>query len=106
MSMKTRKAALRYRREQPPYVSAAEMRRLPREHRAEPGKAAGRAGRARHHRADYRRRGGHLTQRGFSSSRSAIRRIASPPLPKTAVTWSNSAGHSEVFLLRAAELPG
>ena len=91
----------------PPYVSAAEMRRLPREHRAEPpvGLRAAReglaiverilAGASRH----LAREGILVVEVGNSASR-LRRRFRDLPL-----TWLEfEQGHSEVFLLRAAEL--
>ena len=93
----------------PPYVSAAEMRRLPREHRAEPsmGLRAAReglaiverilAGASRH----LAREGILVVEVGNSAGR-LRRRFRDLPL-----TWLEfDEGHSEVFLLRAAELQG
>ena len=93
----------------PPYVSAAEMRRLPREHRAEPpgGLRAARGGLAIVERilAGASR---HLTREGIlivevgNSARLARSRFRDLPL-----TWLEfEQGHSEVFLLRAAGLQG
>ena len=93
----------------PPYVSAAEMRRLPREHRAEPpgGLRAGRGGLAIVERilAGASR---HLTREGIlivevgNSARLMRSRFRDLPL-----TWLEfEQGHSEVFLLRAAGLQG
>jgi ribosomal protein L3 glutamine methyltransferase len=93
----------------PPYVSAAEMRRLPREHRAEPAAAllAERAGLAIVERivGGARR---HLTPSGIlvvevgNAAARVRRRFRELPL-----TWLEfERGHAEVFMLRAAELPG
>ena len=93
----------------PPYVSAGDMRRLPREHRAEPatGLRAARHGiaiverivaGARSHLA---REGILVVEVGNSASR-VRRRYRELPL-----TWLEfEQGDSEVFLLRAADLPG
>jgi len=93
----------------PPYVSAAAMRRLPREHRAEPASAL----RAANHGlavverivAGAKR---HLTAQGIlvveagGAARLASRRFRELPL-----TWLEfDRGFAEVFLLRAADLPG
>ncbi len=93
----------------PPYVPAAEMRRLPREHRAEPA-ASLRA--ARHGLAVIERivRGArrHLTPGGIlvaeagNSAGRVRRRFRGLPL----VWLEFEHGFSEVFLLRAADLPG
>ena len=93
----------------PPYVSAAEMRRLPREHRAEPpiGLRAEReglaiverilAGASRH----LARKGILVVEVGNSAGR-LRRRFRDLPL-----TWLEfEHGHSEVFLIRAAEIQG
>ncbi len=93
----------------PPYVSVAEMRRLPREHRAEPAKSlrAARAGLAVIERivAGARR---HLTPRGIlvvevgNAAPRVRRRFRDLPL-----TWLEfEQGDAEVFLLRAADAPG
>jgi len=93
----------------PPYVSVAEMRRLPREHRAEPAKSlrAARAGLAVIERivAGARR---HLTPRGIlvvevgNTAPRVRRRFRDLPL-----TWLEfEQGDAEVFLLRAADAPG
>jgi ribosomal protein L3 glutamine methyltransferase len=93
----------------PPYVSRAEMRRLPREHRAEPASSlqAARGGLALVERivAGARR---HLTGAGIlvvevgNAAPRVRRRFRDLPL-----TWLEfEHGHAEVFLLRAAELPG
>ncbi len=92
----------------PPYVSAAEMRRLPREYRAEPetGIRASRMGLAIIERilAGARR---HLTRDGIlvveaGGTAPAVRR-AYPGLP---FTWLEFQQRNEgIFLLRAAELP-
>jgi ribosomal protein L3 glutamine methyltransferase len=93
----------------PPYVSAGEMRRLPREHRAEPvtGLRAARRGLAVIERivAGARR---HLTPRGIlvvevgSAAPRVRRRFRDLPL-----TWlAFEHGHAEVFLAHAADLPG
>ena len=93
----------------PPYVSAAEMRRLPREHRAEPEKGlrAARGGLAIVERI-IAGAAGHLTPEGIlvvevGNSANRVRRR----YPKLPFTWVEfEQGHSEVFFLRAAELPG
>jgi ribosomal protein L3 glutamine methyltransferase len=93
----------------PPYVPAAEMRRLPREHRAEPAVAlrAAREGLAIVERivagAKQRlsREGILVVEVGNSAGR-VRRRFRDLPL-----TWLEfEHGFSEVFLLHAAELPG
>jgi ribosomal protein L3 glutamine methyltransferase len=93
----------------PPYVSAAEMRRLPREHRAEPEKGlrAARGGLAIVERI-IAGAAGHLAPGGIlvvevGNSANRLRRRY-PELPFTWVEFEQ--GHSEVFLLRAAELQG
>jgi ribosomal protein L3 glutamine methyltransferase len=93
----------------PPYVPVAEMRRLPREHRAEPATSlrAPRQGLAVIERivAGARR---HLTPRGIlvvevgNSAARVRRRFRGLPL----VWLEFQQGFSEVFLLRAADLPG
>ncbi len=89
----------------PPYVSAAEMRRLPREHRAEParGLRAARGGLAVVERI-LAGAASHLTQEGIlvvevgNSADRVRRRWRDLPF-----TWLEfEQGHSEVFLLRAA----
>jgi ribosomal protein L3 glutamine methyltransferase len=93
----------------PPYVSVGEMRRLPREHRAEPvsGLRAARGGLAVIERivAGARR---HLSPRGIlvveagSAAPRVRRRFRDLPL-----TWlAFERGHAEVFLAHAADLPG
>jgi ribosomal protein L3 glutamine methyltransferase len=93
----------------PPYVSAAEMRRLPREHRAEPASSlrAAKGGLAIVERivAGAKR---HLTRSGVlivevgNAAPRVRRRFRELPL-----TWLEfEHGHAEVFLLRAADLPG
>lgn len=93
----------------PPYVSAAEMRRLPREHRAEPATAlrAARHGLAVIERivAGARR---HLAPQGIlvvevgNAAPRVRRRFRELPL-----TWlAFEHGHAEVLLARAADLPG
>ena len=92
----------------PPYVSAAGMRGLPREHRAEPAEAlfAARGGLAIVERivAGARR---HLTSRGIlvvevgNAAARVRRRFRELPL----VWLEFEAGFSEVFLLRASDLP-
>lgn len=93
----------------PPYVSAAGMRRLPREHRAEPASAlrAARHGLAIVERivAGAKRR---LTPHGIlvvevgAAAGRASRRFRELPL-----TWLEfERGSAEVFLLRHADLPG
>ena len=93
----------------PPYVSAAEMRRLSREHRAEPVTSllAARDGLAVVERivAGARR---HLAPRGIlvvevgNAAPRVRRRFRDLPL-----TWlSFEHGHAEVFLAHAADLPG
>lgn len=92
----------------PPYVSAAEMRRLPREHRAEPAASlrAARHGLAVVERivAGARR---HLTPHGVlvvevgNAAPRVRRRFRDLPL-----TWlAFEHGHAEVFLAHAADLP-
>ena len=93
----------------PPYVPATEMRRLPREHRAEPATSlrAARQGLAIIERivAGARR---HLTRQGIlvveagNSAGRVRRRFRGLPL----VWLEFEHGFSEVFLLRAADLPG
>jgi ribosomal protein L3 glutamine methyltransferase len=91
----------------PPYVPAAEMRRLPREHRAEPaeGLHAARGGLAIVERilagaARHLAREGILIVEVGNSAKRLRRRFRGLPL-----TWLEfEQGHSEVFLLRAAEL--
>ena len=93
----------------PPYVPATEMRRLPREHRAEPATSlrAARQGLAIIERivAGARR---HLTPQGIlvveagNSAGRVRRRFGGLPL----VWLEFELGFSEVFLLRAADLPG
>jgi ribosomal protein L3 glutamine methyltransferase len=91
----------------PPYVSAAGMRRLPREHRAEPAAAlcAAAGGLAVIERIVAGARG-HLTPDGIlvveagSAAPRVRRRYRSLPL-----TWLEfEHGHAEVFLLRARDL--
>ena len=93
----------------PPYVPATEMRRLPREHRAEPATSlrAARQGLAIIERivAGARR---HLTRQGIlvvevgNTAGRVRRRYRDLPL-----AWLEfEHGFSEVFLLRAADLPG
>jgi ribosomal protein L3 glutamine methyltransferase len=93
----------------PPYVSVAEMRRLPREHRAEPASSlrAAKGGLAIVERivAGARR---HLSQAGILVVEVGLaaprvrRRFRELPF-----TWLEfEHGHAEVFLLRAADLPG
>ncbi|HWN07283.1 MAG TPA: 50S ribosomal protein L3 N(5)-glutamine methyltransferase [Steroidobacteraceae bacterium] len=93
----------------PPYVPATEMRRLPREHRAEPSTSlrAARQGLAIIERivAGARR---HLTRQGIlvveaGNSAGRVRRRF-PGLPLVWLEFEH--GFSEVFLLRAADLPG
>jgi ribosomal protein L3 glutamine methyltransferase len=92
----------------PPYVSAAEMKRLPREHRAEPVSSlrAANRGLAIVERivAGAKR---HLNPRGIlvvevgNAAPLVRRRFAGLPL-----TWLEfEHGHAEVFLLHAADLP-
>ena len=93
----------------PPYVPATEMRRLPREHRAEPTTSlrAARQGLAIIERivAGARR---HLTRQGIlvvevgNTAGRVRRRYRDLPL----VWLEFEHGFSEVFLLRAADLPG
>lgn len=93
----------------PPYVPATEMRRLPREHRAEPATSlrAARHGLAIIERivAGARR---HLTRQGIlvveagNSAGRVRRRFRDLPL----VWLEFEHGFSEVFLLRATDLPG
>ncbi len=93
----------------PPYVCGGDMRRLPREHRAEPATglraASGGiaiielivAGARRH-----LKRGGILVVEAGNSAGRVRRRYRDLPL-----TWLEfEQGHAEVFLLRAADLPG
>jgi ribosomal protein L3 glutamine methyltransferase len=92
----------------PPYVSVAEFRRLPREHRAEPaiGLRAARAGLAIVERivAGARRHlnpGGILVVEVGNAAARVRRRFRELPL-----TWLEfERGFAEVFLLRAADLP-
>ena len=93
----------------PPYVADAEMRRLPREHRAEPATSlrAARRGLAVIERivAGGKR---HLTRQGIlvvEAGNSAARvRRRYRDLP---IVWLEfERGFAEVFLLRAADLPG
>jgi len=93
----------------PPYVSGAAMKRLPREHRAEPRSSlrAGRHGLAIVERivAGAKRRltasGILVVEVGMAAPR-VRRRFAGLPL-----TWlAFEHGHAEVFLLCAADLPG
>lgn len=93
----------------PPYVPAAEMRRLPAEYRAEPtlGLAAARGGLAIIDRiiAGARRHlrpGGILVVEAGNTERAVRRRY--PQLPLTWLEFEQGGGG--VFLLRAAELPG
>lgn len=93
----------------PPYVSAAEMRRLPREHRAEPASSL----RAADHGlavverivAGAKRRlagEGILVVEVGNAAPRVRRRFRDLPL-----TWLEfEHGHAEVFLLHAADLPG
>ena len=93
----------------PPYVSVAELRRLPREHRAEPatGLRAARAGLAIVERivAGARRHlnpGGILVVEVGNAAARVRRRFRELPL-----TWLEfERGLAEVFLLHAADLPG
>ena len=92
----------------PPYVSAAEMRRLPREHRAEPATSLRAArhglaiierivGGARRHLAP----GGILVIEAGNAAPRVRRRFRDLPL-----TWLDfEHGHAEVFLAHAADLP-
>lgn len=91
----------------PPYVSAAEMRRLPREHRAEPASSlrAARQGLAVIERivAGAKR---HLTAKGIlvvevGNAAPRVRRRW-PDLPLTWLEFEH--GHAEVFLVHAADL--
>ena len=92
----------------PPYVSATEMRRLPREHRAEPaiGLRAARAGLAIVERivAGAKRHlspGGILVVEAGNAAARVRRRFRQLPL-----TWLEfERGFAEVFVLRAADLP-
>jgi ribosomal protein L3 glutamine methyltransferase len=93
----------------PPYVSAAGMRRLPREHRAEPASSlrAAKRGLAIIERI-VAGAGRHLTAAGIlvvevGNAAPAVRsRFRELPL-----TWLEfEHGQAEVFLLRAADLPG
>lgn len=93
----------------PPYVSAAAMRRLPREHRAEPATSLRAAhgglavierivGGARRHLAP----GGILVVEAGNAAPRVRRRFRDLPL-----TWLEfERGDAEVFLLRAADAPG
>ncbi|HEY8264993.1 MAG TPA: 50S ribosomal protein L3 N(5)-glutamine methyltransferase [Steroidobacteraceae bacterium] len=93
----------------PPYVSVAELRRLPREHRAEPaiGLRAAREGLAIVERivAGAKRHlnpGGILVVEVGNAAARVRRRFRHLPL-----TWLEfERGFAEVFLLRAADLPG
>jgi len=92
----------------PPYVSVAEMRRLPREHRAEPASSlrAARGGLAVVERivAGAKRhleRDGILVVEVGNAAPRVRRRFRDLPL-----TWLEfERGHAEVFLLHAADLP-
>jgi ribosomal protein L3 glutamine methyltransferase len=93
----------------PPYVSAAEMQRLPREHRAEPASSlhAARRGLAVVERIVTGAKR-HLDPRGIlvvevgNAAARVRRRFRDLPL-----TWLEfERGHAEVFLLHAADLPG
>jgi ribosomal protein L3 glutamine methyltransferase len=93
----------------PPYVPATEMRRLPREHRAEPATSlrAARQGLAVIERIVTGARR-HLTRQGIlvveagNSAGRVRRRFHDLPL----VWLEFEHGCSEIFLLRAADLPG
>jgi ribosomal protein L3 glutamine methyltransferase len=93
----------------PPYVSVAGLRRLPREHRAEPaiGLRAAREGLAIVERivAGAKRHlnpGGILVVEVGNAAARVRRRFRHLPL-----TWLEfERGFAEVFLLRAADLPG
>jgi ribosomal protein L3 glutamine methyltransferase len=93
----------------PPYVPATEMRRLPREHRAEPATSlrAARQGLAIIERIVTGARR-HLTRQGIlvveagNSAGRVRRRYRDLPL----VWLEFEQGYAEVFLLRAADLPG
>jgi ribosomal protein L3 glutamine methyltransferase len=93
----------------PPYVADAEMRRLPREHRAEPATSlrAARAGLAVIERI-VAGAGRHLTRQGIlvveagNSASRVRRRYRDLPL----VWLEFERGIAEVFLLRATDLPG
>jgi ribosomal protein L3 glutamine methyltransferase len=93
----------------PPYVPAAQMRRLPREHRAEPASSlrAPRQGLAIVERI-VAGAGRHLTREGIlvvevgNSAARVRRRFRDLPL----VWLEFEHGFSEIFLLRAADLPG
>jgi ribosomal protein L3 glutamine methyltransferase len=92
----------------PPYVSAAEMRRLPREHRAEPATSlrARREGLAVIERIiagakQHLAPGGVLIVEAGNAAPRVRRRFRDLPL-----TWLDfEHGHAEVFLLHAGELP-
>ncbi len=93
----------------PPYVSGAEMRRLPREHRAEPsiGLRAARRGLAVIERivAGARR---HLTPEGILVVEvgATRRRACGGAIRDLPFTWLEfEHGGAEVFLLHAADLP-
>lgn len=93
----------------PPYVSVAEMRRLPREHRAEPATSlrAAKHGLAIVERlvagARMRLAGGGILVVEVGNAAARVRKRY-PDLP---LTWlSFEQGDAEVFLLRAADLPG
>jgi ribosomal protein L3 glutamine methyltransferase len=91
----------------PPYVAAAEMRRLPREHRAEPASAlrAARGGLAVIERIvagarDHLAPDGILVVEAGSAAGRVRRRFRNLPL-----TWLDfEHGHAEVFLVRARDL--
>jgi ribosomal protein L3 glutamine methyltransferase len=93
----------------PPYVSAVEMRRLPREHRAEPSGAlrAARAGLAIVERIvagakEHLMPSGILVVEVGNAAPRVRRRFRDLPL-----TWLEfEHGHAEVFLVRARDLPG
>lgn len=91
----------------PPYVTAAAMRRLPPEYRREPpiALAGGSAG------LDVVRRilseaAAHLTPRGLlvvevGSGRRRVQRM----FPHTAFVWPDTSGGGDIFLLRREDLP-
>lgn len=93
----------------PPYVSDAEMRRLPREHRAEPASSlrAAKGGLAIVERIvagarDRLTASGILVVEVGNAAPRVRRRFRDLPL-----TWLDfEHGHAEVFLLHAADLPG